>query len=79
MVGWHHQLNEHEFEQTSGDSEGQGSPGCCRPYGNKELGTAQQANNKNDIDVITFYLEFQMIISPMYKEIKKFSKCKKGI
>ena len=24
MVGWHHQLNEHEFEQTLGDSEGQG-------------------------------------------------------
>ena len=26
MVGWHHQLNGHEFEQTLGDSEGQGSP-----------------------------------------------------
>ena len=25
MVGWHHQLNAHEFEQTLGDSEGQGS------------------------------------------------------
>ena len=25
MAGWHHQLNEHEFEQTPGDSEGQGS------------------------------------------------------
>ena len=25
MVGWHHQLNRHEFEQTLGDSEGQGS------------------------------------------------------
>ena len=28
IVGWHHQLNEHEFEQTSGDSEGQGSMAC---------------------------------------------------
>ena len=28
MVGWHHPLNEHEFEQTVGDSEGQGSPVC---------------------------------------------------
>ena len=28
MVGWHHQLNEHEFEQTQGDSEGQGSVMC---------------------------------------------------
>ena len=31
MVGWHHWLNGHEFEQTPGDSEGQGSPVCCSP------------------------------------------------
>ena len=31
MVGWHHQLNGHGFEQASGDSEGQGSLLCCRP------------------------------------------------
>ena len=29
MVGWHHQLNGCEFEQTLGDSEGQGSVECC--------------------------------------------------
>jgi len=29
MVGWHHRLNGHEFEQTLGDSEGQGSLVCC--------------------------------------------------
>ena len=29
MVGWHHRLNGHEFEQTPGDSEGQGSLACC--------------------------------------------------
>ena len=29
MVGWHHQFNGHEFEQTSGESEGQGSLVCC--------------------------------------------------
>ena len=29
MAGWHHQLNGQEFEQTPGDSEGQGSLGCC--------------------------------------------------
>ena len=33
MVGWHHQLNEHEFEQALGDSEGQGSLACCSPWG----------------------------------------------
>ena len=39
MVGWHHQLNGHEFDQTPGDSEGQGSLVCCSPRGHKELGT----------------------------------------
>ena len=37
MVGWDHRLNEHEFEETSGDSEGQGSLECCSPWGHKEL------------------------------------------
>ena len=31
MVGWHYRLNAHEFEQTPGDSEGQGNPACCSP------------------------------------------------
>ena len=36
MVGWHHRLNGHEFEQTPGDSEGQGSLACCSPWDRKE-------------------------------------------
>ena len=36
MVGWHHQLNGHEFEQALGDGEGQGSLACCSPRGHKE-------------------------------------------
>ena len=41
MVGWHHRLNGHEFEQTLGDSEGQGSLACCSPRGHKELDTTE--------------------------------------
>ena len=37
IVGWRHQLNGHEFEQTPGDGEGQGSLACCSPWGCKEL------------------------------------------
>ena len=33
IVGWHHQLKEHEFEQTLGDSEEQRSQTCCSPWG----------------------------------------------
>ena len=36
MVGWHHQLNGHEFEQALGDGEGQGSLVFCSPWGHKE-------------------------------------------
>ena len=34
-VGWHHRINEHESEQTPGDSEEQGSLVCCSPWGLK--------------------------------------------
>ena len=37
MVGWHYWLNGHEFEQTQGDSEGQGSMLCCSSWGREEL------------------------------------------
>ena len=45
MVGWHHQINGREFEQTLGDSEGQGSLACCSPWGRKELDTTEQLNS----------------------------------
>ena len=37
MVGWHHQLNGHEFEQVPGVGDGQGILVCCSPWGHKEL------------------------------------------
>ena len=48
MVGWHHRLNGHEFEQDLGDGEGQGSLGCCSPRGQKELDMTEQLNSGND-------------------------------
>ena len=36
MVGRHHRLTGHEFEQTLGDGEGQGTLACCSPWGRKE-------------------------------------------
>ena len=38
-LGWHHQFNGQEFEQTLGDSEGQGRLVCFSPWGHKELDT----------------------------------------
>ena len=45
MVRWHHRLNGYEFEQTPGDSEGQGGLVCCGPCGHKELDTTEWLNN----------------------------------
>ena len=47
MVGWYHQLNEHEFEQALGDGDGQGGLVCCSPWGHKVLDTTERPNNKN--------------------------------
>ena len=44
MVGWHHRLNGHEFEQTPGDGEGQRSLACCSPWGRKESDTTERMN-----------------------------------
>ena len=44
MVGWHHRLDGHEFGQTLGDSEGQRSLACCRPWGRKESDTTERLN-----------------------------------
>ena len=49
MDARHHQLNGHEFEQTLGDSEGQGSLACCSPRGRKELDTTWGLSNNNII------------------------------
>ena len=46
MVGGHHRLRKHEFEQAPGDSEGQGSLACCSPCGRKGVDMTKQLNNK---------------------------------
>ena len=37
MVGWHHRLDGHEFEQAPGVGDGKGALACCSPWGRKEL------------------------------------------
>ena len=44
MVGWHHWLNRHEFEQALGVGDGQGGLACCSPWGCKELDTTERLN-----------------------------------
>ena len=48
MIGWYHWLNGHEFEQTLGDGEGQGSLVCCSPWGRKQLDKTEWMNHNKD-------------------------------
>ena len=48
MVGWHHWLNRHEFEQTPGDSEGHRSQECCSSWGHKVSNTTGRLNNNTN-------------------------------
>ena len=44
MVGWHHRLYDHEFEQALGVGDGQGSLACCSPWGHKGSDMTKQLN-----------------------------------
>ena len=44
MVGWHHRLDGHEFEQAPGVGDEQGSLACCRTWGHQETDTTEQLN-----------------------------------
>ena len=44
MVGCHHQLSGHEFDQVLGVGHGQGSLACCSPWGRKELDMTERLN-----------------------------------
>ena len=61
MVGWHHRLNGHEFEQAPVVGDGQGSLVCCSPWGHKELDMTEPLNlqshgySQNSISPQLFY------------------------
>ena len=59
MVGWHHQLNGHELEQTPGDREGQGSLVCCSSWD-----TMWRLNNNKPCWVSVSLLQEGKIIEP---------------
>ena len=44
MIGWHHRLDGHEFEQAPRVGDGQESLACCSPWGRQEFNTTEQLN-----------------------------------
>ena len=65
MLGWHHQLNGHEFKQIPGVGEGQGSLACCSPWGHKESDTTEQLrNNKLQTPLVSKVTSLSTFLSP---------------
>ena len=58
LVGWHHQLNGHEFEQALGNGGGQGSLACCSPQSHKELDMTESLSNNKDVFQDRHFLNF---------------------
>ena len=52
MVGWHHRLDGHEFEQTPGNRDVQGSLACCSPWGRKDLDMTERLSSHTRIWVL---------------------------
>ena len=61
MVGWHHRLKGHEFEQTSGSSEGQGNLACCSPWGCKESDTTWRLHHSKNNNPVRSSLQGQSL------------------
>ena len=57
MVGWHHRLDGHEFEQFPGVGDGQGSLACCSPWGHKKLDMTEQVNWTIEIYFTSIHLQ----------------------
>ena len=70
MVGRHHWLNGHEFEQAPGDGEGQGSLACYSPWGHKELHMTEWLDNSNNNEShlkTSFFFFFVLSYLAIYK------------
>ena len=52
MIGWHHWLNAHEFEQPPGDGEGEGSLACCSPWGRRQSDMAEWLNKNSPTELL---------------------------
>ena len=70
MVGWHHRLNGHEFGQTLGDGEGQGSLVCCSPRGHKESDLTQCLHNNKILTIQSS--AWEVIMQSYIKGSEKF-------
>ena len=75
MLGWHHQLDRHEFEQALGDGDGQGILVCCSPWGHRESDTIEWLNNNNKRKQIIIHTPKKSSVINKKRKEKKERNC----
>ena len=76
MIGWHHRLNGHEFQQAPGDGEGQESLACCSPWGRTESDMTEKLNQTTKLTTKKIYRIYEKILTFKKKNIlKNYRKC----
>ena len=80
MIGWHHQLNRHEFEQALGDGEGLGILVCCNVLGCKGRSRLSDLTTKTFKSMPSSSMEVIMTINKHVKtQMKTIGNWGKGI
>ena len=73
MIGWYHRLDGHEFEETPGVGDGQGSLACCSPWGPKESDTTEWLNWTEGSTEYCSKIQLLALFSIMhYKQVMNF-------
>ena len=73
MVGWHHRLDGHEFEQASGVGDGQGSLSCYSPWDHKESDTTEGLNWTGPTEhsfMLRLYIFHRNVVTSLFKTEK---------